>query len=298
MAKFTVFHGSYTTVKEPKIRRGKNTKDFGVGFYCTVIREQAERWAKRYPTKILNMYSVNMRKFEGLKVKDFKEMTDEWLDFIISCRSGKPHDYDIVIGAMANDQIYNYITDYLEGAMTREQFWVLSKFKYPSYQIAFCTEKALESLEFISVDPKKNDIFLTCSLIDYIARKTTNKRAYVANKLGVEIIAHIFELADVYHSDNIERVADDFIEKAGIEKGEFDNVGDCKYTIPGYFDIGKVYMRFVYMLAEEENLEIPVAIVKAYNSEISDLIDDYNSLFYTDSPQNIFNAYLYGVEAY
>lgn len=50
-------------------------------------------------------------------------MTDEWLDFIIACRSGQPHDYDIVIGAMANDQVYNYIADYIDGALTREQFW-------------------------------------------------------------------------------------------------------------------------------------------------------------------------------
>ena len=59
-------------------------------------------------------------------------MTDEWLDFIIDCRSGKPHQYDIVIGTMANDQIYNYVSDYIDGAITREQFWVLAKFKYPT----------------------------------------------------------------------------------------------------------------------------------------------------------------------
>jgi len=41
----------------------------------------------------------------SLKILEFKEMTEEWLDFIIDCRHGKPHDYDIVIGAMANDQI-------------------------------------------------------------------------------------------------------------------------------------------------------------------------------------------------
>lgn len=56
-------------------------------------------------------------------------MTEEWLDFIISCRSGQEHDYDIVIGAMADDQIYNFISDYIDGVITREQFWVLAKFK-------------------------------------------------------------------------------------------------------------------------------------------------------------------------
>ena len=75
-------------------------------------------------------------------------MTDEWLDFIIDCRSGKPHDYDIVIGAMANDQIYNYVSDYMEGAITREQFWILAKFKYPTHQISFHTVSALDTLKF------------------------------------------------------------------------------------------------------------------------------------------------------
>ena len=76
-------------------------------------------------------------------------MTDAWLDFIIACRSGKPHSHDIVIGAMSNDQIYNFISDYMDGILTREQFWVLAKFKYPTHQINFCTDNALKCLTFV-----------------------------------------------------------------------------------------------------------------------------------------------------
>lgn len=75
-------------------------------------------------------------------------MTEEWLDFIVACRSGKSHDYDIVIGAMADDQIYNYVSDYIDGVITREQFWVLAKFKYPTHQIVFCTQHALDCLKY------------------------------------------------------------------------------------------------------------------------------------------------------
>ena len=75
-------------------------------------------------------------------------MTDEWLDFIIDCRSGKTHSYDIVIGAMADDQIYNYISDYMDGSITRDQFWIMAKFKYPTHQINFCTKEALECLDY------------------------------------------------------------------------------------------------------------------------------------------------------
>lgn len=148
MGKMTVYHGSYIAIKEPKIIEGRNTKDFGAGFYCTLIREQAERWAKRYNTPVLNTYTVRMN--TNLKILEFKEMTEEWLDFIIDCRHGKTHDYDIVIGAMANDQIYNFIDDYIDGIITREQFWVMARFKYPTHQINFCTEDALKCLEFSS----------------------------------------------------------------------------------------------------------------------------------------------------
>ncbi|WP_373214025.1 DUF3990 domain-containing protein [Ruminococcus sp. 5_1_39BFAA] len=148
MGKMTVYHGSYTTVESPRIIKGKNTKDFGTGFYCTIIREQAERWARRYDSGMVNTYTVRMD--TRLKILEFKEMTEEWLDFIIDCRHGKPHDYDIVIGAMANDQIYNFIADYIDGIITREQFWVMAKFKYPTHQISFCSPAALQCLDFVS----------------------------------------------------------------------------------------------------------------------------------------------------
>ena len=146
MAIMTVYHGGYQPVPNPEIRIGRNTKDFGPGFYCTVIKEQAQRWAKRYQTKVVSIYDVKIS--SDVVVKEFKEMTDEWLDFIVDCRSGKPHEYDIVRGAMADDQIYNYISDYADGTITREQFWVLAKFKYPTHQINFCSSEALNCLNY------------------------------------------------------------------------------------------------------------------------------------------------------
>ena len=146
MAMMTVYHGGYQAVEDPEIRVGRNTKDFGNGFYCTIIKEQAERWARRYQTKVVSVYDVRLN--SNLNIKEFENMSAEWLDFIVSCRSGKDHDYDVVIGAMADDQIYNYVSDYIDGSITREQFWVLAKFKYPTHQIVFCTEAALKCLEY------------------------------------------------------------------------------------------------------------------------------------------------------
>ena len=142
----TVYCGSYMPIENPEIRIERNTKDFGTGFYCTIIKEQAQRWAKRYETKAISIYDVRMN--TNLNIKEFTEMSEEWLDFIVDCRSGKDHNYDIVIGAMADDQIYNFVSDYIDGTITREQFWVLAKFKYPTHQIAFCTKDALKCLEY------------------------------------------------------------------------------------------------------------------------------------------------------
>ena len=149
-----VFHGGYFIIKNPEIRKGKYAKDFGSGFYCTELKEQAVRWAKRYDTPVVSVYEFEQN--NSLKILYFTEMTEEWLDFIVSCRTDISHDYDIVIGAMANDQVYNYISDYVSGIITREQFWVLAKFKHPTHQINFCTTEALKCLTFkTSEDVKK-----------------------------------------------------------------------------------------------------------------------------------------------
>lgn len=138
---------------------------------------------------------------------------------------------------------------------------------------------------------KDNDLFYTCSLIDYISRKTKNVRSYVVNKLGKERLEKIYDLADVYHCDNIERVCDDFIDDAKIEQGNFDNVADCGYSIPTYWDIGKVYKRLIKRVAEYEKIDIISALEKVYNSFISPKIDDYNSSVYYENPEYIFECY-------
>ena len=145
--KYTIFHGGYTEIQKPGIMKGRYAKDFGTGFYCTELKEQAIRWARRFDTPIVSMYDYTQD--PKLNTLLFSEMTDSWLDFIVQCRVGKDHRYDVVIGPMANDQVYNYVADYINGVLTKEQFWVLAKFKHPTHQICFCSDKALERLTFI-----------------------------------------------------------------------------------------------------------------------------------------------------
>ena len=140
-------------------------------------------------------------------------------------------------------------------------------------------------------DQKENDLFFTCRLIDYIARKTKNTRATVVEKLGRERLEKIYDLADVYHCDNIDRVSDDFIQEAGITTGTFDNVGECRYAIPTHWDIGKVYKRLIKQVAANEQIDVIDALMKVYRSFISPKIDDYNSSVYYENPSYIYECY-------
>lgn len=148
-----IYHGGSEIVKYPEIRIGRYTKDFYWGFYCTLFPKQAERWAsKNLTNSIVNVYKCKIT--EGLNVKVFDQMTDEWLDFIVMCRAGGSHAYDIVEGPMADDTIYNYVQDFVEEKISRAAFWELAKFRYPTHQISFHTARALACVTYErSYDP-------------------------------------------------------------------------------------------------------------------------------------------------
>lgn len=142
-----IYYGSNVIVNQPKIITDGFYKDFGYGFYCTNFEKQAKRWALTKKNKhVVNVYSYTENK--NLNCLIFKEMSDKWLDFVVSSRQGERHDYDIVEGPMADDTIWNYVDDFARGMISRTAFWELVKFKYPTHQIVFCTEAALKCLEY------------------------------------------------------------------------------------------------------------------------------------------------------
>ena len=144
-----IYHGSNVEVSLPQIKVTGYYKDFGFGFYCTELEKQARRWAiTKRPGHVVNVYDYTPD--ESLRMKCFETMTEEWLDFIVACRRGISHDYDIVEGPMADDAIWDYVEDLMGGRITREAFWVLAKFKYPTHQIVFCSENALRTLTYLT----------------------------------------------------------------------------------------------------------------------------------------------------
>ena len=147
MIENVVYHGSNVVVQNPKILINGYYKDFGYGFYCTNFLKQAKRWAlTRKGASVVNYYHYT--KNEKLKIQVFKEMTDEWLEFVVACRRGIEHNFDIVEGPMADDQVWDYVEQYVSGEISKTAFWELVKFRYPTHQIAFCTESALKMLVF------------------------------------------------------------------------------------------------------------------------------------------------------
>lgn len=142
-------------------------------------------------------------------------------------------------------------------------------------------------------EKEKNDIFFACSLIELIARKTNNKVKLVIEKLGQEKIKKIYKLADVYHSENIEKVSDELIEQAGIQKGDYDKISKCKYRVPTYWEIGKVYQRLIIMIEDNEEKYID-NLSNVLSSWIIEKIDNYNSSLYYENPDYIYECYKEG----
>lgn len=143
-------------------------------------------------------------------------------------------------------------------------------------------------------DPKENDLFFVCSLIDYIGRKTYNYRSTVVNALGRQELQHIYDYADVYHCENIDKVSDELIEKHQIETGYFDNVAAAHYAVPSHWDIGKVYQRLILDVAQATGDDVISTLMTVYNSWITRKIDNYNSSMYYENRNYLLASYQAG----
>jgi len=143
-------------------------------------------------------------------------------------------------------------------------------------------------------DKNANNLFFLCSLIEYIGRKTKNHRNVIVNAIGKKDLQHIFDLADVYHCENIDKLSFNLTEKHNIENGIFDNVENSKYSIPTHWDIGKVYKRLIIDISKKENKSLIDTLSEIYNSWLSRKIEDFNSSVYYESPAYLFQSYLKG----
>ena len=152
-----LYHGSNVIVDQPKLIRQNRYPDFGFGFYTTTNREQAVNFAQKVTDRrkmgeaTLNIYSVNEAvAFQECKVLQFDSPDEAWLDFVAANRQGtyQGEKYDLIYGAVANDDVYRTIALYMTGVLDKEQTLSSLKIRKLFNQLVFATEKSLQYLKF------------------------------------------------------------------------------------------------------------------------------------------------------
>lgn len=140
-----VYHGTTDIIKKPDISFSKNNLDFGRGFYLTTYKEQAQKWAVRKASRsrkkaIVNIYELNINEKE-YNVLKFKNADEEWLEFICKCRSGENvyNDYDIIMGNVADDDVFKTVDMYFKGLWDRER--TIKELRYYKINDQICIVK-------------------------------------------------------------------------------------------------------------------------------------------------------------
>lgn len=153
-----LYHGSIVSVKNPYFRQGRSNTDYGKGFYTTVDFEQAARWACIRRDRagggnaFVSVYEVddNLLQKGDFRIMEYNGATKEWLDFVVANRRYAPlHDYDIVLGPVANDNLYATISLYENGELSAEAAVVQLKTHVLFNQVSFHTDKSISQLRFV-----------------------------------------------------------------------------------------------------------------------------------------------------
>ncbi len=137
-------------------------------------------------------------------------------------------------------------------------------------------------------------LFYTCSLIEFIGRRQKLKRSALVQMMGKAALKRIYQYADVFHCEPIEKTAEDFITSLHIPEGNFDNVAACRYTVPDYWTIGEVYERLIEDISGDDEESLMDRLMEVYTSWIDEAISNYNTDFYYQSRGYIFACYQAG----
>ena len=166
-----LYHGSNTDIRTINLALCRPFKDFGRGFYLTVIKEQAENMAKRVAgiyggSPVINVYDIdeNFIHMRELNIKNFGvETSEEWARFVRNNRNRKfekfssiecnfDNKYDIVIGPIADDDMALLFRQYENGMITFDMMLNGMIYKKTTNQYSFHTEKAISLLKKVKND--------------------------------------------------------------------------------------------------------------------------------------------------
>ena len=143
-------------------------------------------------------------------------------------------------------------------------------------------------------DQKENDLFYTCGLIEYMARQTHNTKKYIVDKLGIEKITHLYDLADIYHCQDKNQSMDEIMAGKGIERGNYDHVANARFEIPTHWDIGRVYTRLILALEAERRQDRMELLYDVLSSWFVEKLDNYNSSLYYENTSYHLESYKAG----
>lgn len=145
-------------------------------------------------------------------------------------------------------------------------------------------------------EKEENNLFYVCSLIEYIGRKTKNRRGDIVAAMDDDCLRHQLDYADVNHSLPFERVSDELIAECGIKDGAYDTISGCQYSIPSETSIGRVYSTLIEdsMDAEGSSLSVVEAVRKVFGSFIVDEISDFANGVYCENPSYLRESYKAG----
>lgn len=148
-----LYHGSYFEIDKPDLVHSRDNVDFGRGFYTTPIYEQAVKWCGKFKRRgqkgVVSKYEFDMEHVNDWKVLEFDTYSEEWLDFVLNCRSGKDaSDYDVVVGGVANDKVFNTVELYFEGLIDKKEALNRLRYEKPNLQVCFRTSEVINALRF------------------------------------------------------------------------------------------------------------------------------------------------------
>ncbi|MCR4769942.1 MAG: DUF3990 domain-containing protein [Bacteroidaceae bacterium] len=153
-----LYHGTNIDFSRILLSKCKPNKDFGCGFYLTNIRSQAQEMAIRRTEFMGNgtpivqeyLFDENLLNSSDLKVKIFDGVSKEWAEFILmnrKARGKKLHDYDIVVGPVADDGVVYQLNLYMQRLITLDDLVRELTYKHLNNQYFFGSEKAINTLK-------------------------------------------------------------------------------------------------------------------------------------------------------
>ena len=130
-------------------------------------------------------------------------------------------------------------------------------------------------------------------MTEHVARKLHQKNKYVVNSISKDEWERLISLANVLHCENPLKIEAEWIEEYKLKRGDFD-ITDVEPEfvdqIPSETQMGKVYMRLILATLQPEEDYID-GMIRVYNDEICDTIDNYNSSAYYEPSYVITRAY-------